>query len=415
LNLDPAIALRLLVALGIGLLVGAERERRRDPADEHREAAGLRTFALVALLGGLTTLIDGPVPLAIAGAFTVGGVLAAYFRSASRDPGLTTEAALVVVLFLGVVAMSRPALAAATATVITALLAARQRIHGWVRESLSAVEFRDALWLLGAALVVLPLAPNRDFAGFFNPFTVWRLVVLAMALQAAGHVALRLAGASRGLPLAGFLGGFVSSTATIAAMAARAKRTPPLFAGALAAAVLSNVATVSFLAIVLAATNREVLVRSGAALAAAGVAAVAFAAFFTAKAWRQDADDEAAAPLGRPFDFRVALVLAATVSTILAVATWLERRLGASGGLVGVALGGLADAQAAATSAASLTTSGSLSADQGALGVLVALSTNSVSKLVAAWSAGTPAFAWRLSLGLLWILAGAWGAWALVA
>jgi uncharacterized membrane protein (DUF4010 family) len=412
---DLDTATRIGTALGIGLLLGTERERRRADEGPEQGAAGLRTFALVSLLGALAMAVGTPWAFAVAGAFTVGGALASYLRSAKVDPGLTTEAALVVAFFLGALAMNAPALAAGLATLVTLLLAARSKLHGWVRNSLSAQEFHDALLLLGAALVVLPLTPNRGYGpgDLFNPFTVWRLVVIAMALQAAGYVSLRLAGPSRGLSLAGFLGGFVSSTATIGAMGARARRNPETLAGAVSGALLSNVATVLFLAVVIAATSRDVLRQVAPALLAAGAAAVGFAAIFSFRALRQD-DGEVEAMGGRPFDFRIALKLALTVSTVLAVAVWLQQRLGASGGLLGVALGGFADAQAGAISASTLVSQGALSPESGASGVLLALTTNTLSKLVAAWSTGTARYATVLTAGLLFLLGTTWGAWWLI-
>ncbi|MCP2871735.1 DUF4010 domain-containing protein, partial [Salmonella enterica subsp. enterica serovar Typhimurium] len=86
----------------------------------------------------------------------------------------------------------------------------------------------DGLLLAAAALVILPLVPDRavDPLGAINPRTLWKLAVLMMAINACGHIALRAAGPALGLSFAGFASGFVSSTATIAAMGAEARRNP---------------------------------------------------------------------------------------------------------------------------------------------------------------------------------------------
>src|SRR6185436_20954258 len=106
-----------------------------------------------------------------------------------------------------------------------------------------------------------PLAPDRALGplGVLNPRTLWRLVVIVMAVGGAGYVAVRLLGARRGLPLSGFASGFISSAATIGALGARARREPGLCRAAVAGAVLSTVATVIQMAIVLAATSTAVV------------------------------------------------------------------------------------------------------------------------------------------------------------
>lgn len=66
--------LGLLLALGIGLLVGLERERRKGDGPD-RGAAGIRSFALAALLGALAQSL-GPSALVVAGAAMVGALAA---------------------------------------------------------------------------------------------------------------------------------------------------------------------------------------------------------------------------------------------------------------------------------------------------------------------------------------------------
>ena len=189
----------------------------------------MRTFTLIGLAGGLAELLGGPA-VALAGAFVVIATLASYKRTLEQDPGLTTEVAMLVVFLLGVLAMRMPQLAAALGAAVALLLAAKTRLHRFVREVLSEQELHDALLLAGCALVVLPLLP----AGAVDPWGVldlrrlWTLVVLVMAINAAGYVALRALGPRYGLAVAGFAGGFVSSTATIAGMGTRALQTPAL-------------------------------------------------------------------------------------------------------------------------------------------------------------------------------------------
>ena len=217
----------LAVALGIGLLVGIERERRRNTGDP--SWAGVRTFVLVALGGGLSALL-GPVGLAVAGAFTTLAVLAAWGRVASRDTGMTTGFAMLVVFLCGALAQHDPVLAAGSGVVVAVVLATKSRLHEFVRHGLTEQELHDLLLLAAAATIVLPMLPDRavDPWGALNPRRLWLLAVVVMGVNGAGYVALRSLGARWGLLLAGLAGGFASSTATTAAMGALARRDPGL-------------------------------------------------------------------------------------------------------------------------------------------------------------------------------------------
>ena len=186
-ELEFALVLKLAVALGIGLLLGAERERRKGTGPA-RSAAGIRTFALTALLGGLAATLGGEA-LLVAGAIMIGSLAAlSYLRDSAEDPGLTTEVALLATYLLGALALSQPALAAAVAVVVAVLLASRTVLHRFVQSILTEQEVGDALLLLASALVILPLAPDRPVGpfGVLNPRTLWTLVVLVMAISSAG-------------------------------------------------------------------------------------------------------------------------------------------------------------------------------------------------------------------------------------
>jgi uncharacterized membrane protein (DUF4010 family) len=414
--------LRLAVALGIGLLIGLERERRkgRVPA-----AAGIRTFALAALLGGLSALLPGMAVFAVTGAAVGALALVAYLRSSGADPGLTTEVALLVTFLLGGLALRDPTLASGVGVVVTVLLAARGWLHRFVRSVLDEDEVHDALVFAAAALVVLPLAPDRGYGPFgaLNPRTLWRLAVLVMAVSGAGYVAVRILGPRAGLPLAGFAGGFVSSTATIGSMGARAHKSPRLHTAAAAGAVLSTVATVVQLGVVLAATHAGTLRAMAGPLAGAGVAALAYGGFFTwrnARAHRgprtgsgSSKAEEGERPKGRAFDLRVALLFAAVVSAILLLAAALTQWLGRAGLVAGVAASGFADTHAAAIAVASLAAAGQVTPADAVLPILVAFTTNTVSKAVDAITTGDRAFVVATLPGLLLVVVAAWLGWLL--
>jgi len=183
---DLDILRGLAVALGLGLLVGVERERRR--ADDGHDVAGVRTFALIALAGAIAERIGG-IGIALGGAFVVLAALAGYRASRGRDPGLTTETAMLLVFLLGVLAMRELVLAAGLGVAVTLLLAMKTRAHHFVHQVLTDQELHDALLLAAAATVVLPLLPDRaiDPWAVLNPRKLWLLAVIVMAISALGH------------------------------------------------------------------------------------------------------------------------------------------------------------------------------------------------------------------------------------
>ena len=399
----------LVVALGIGVLIGAERERRKG-SGPNRGAAGVRTFALASLLGALAARAGGGA-LVVALAFVGAAALLAY--RPGDDPGLTTEVALVVCVLLGALAVEDAELAAGVGVGVTILLVGRSRLHRLVRDTLSEQELHDALLFAAAALIVLPLVPDRGSGpgDALNPFVVWRLVVIVMAINGLGYVALRVLGAQRGLPPAGFIGGFVSSTATVGAMGSRARVAPGLLRPAVAAAVLSTVATLVLTAVVLAAVSVPTLMALAPALAPAGVAALAYAGVMLVHAARTPV--EGPLELGRAFDLKAPLILGLTVSAVLVAAEALRGALGPSGVVLAAGLAGFADVQSAAVSAASLVASGRMGAEQAVVPIVAAVTTNTVTKVGLAVVLGGQRYAWRVCAGLLLVLAAAWAGAAL--
>jgi uncharacterized membrane protein (DUF4010 family) len=395
-----------LVALGAGLLIGIERERRKAESSA-RIAAGVRTFTICALLGAIVSA-TGLNALIVVAAIAVAALAAlSYWRSSATDPGLTTEIALLATFALGVLAASSPALAAGLAVAIALLLAERSRLHAFAREGLSDRELADAILLAGAALIVLPLLPDRaiDPFGAVNPHLVWRLTVIVMLVNAAGYVALRTLGARWGLPIAGLLGGFVSSVATIAAMGKRSRDEPAQLYGALSGAALSSVSTVVQLALILAATNVTLLRTMALPLAAMALAAIAIGAWLSRRHLERTHTPEP--PAGRAFDPKIALLFAAGLAVMLAAIALLQRAFGAAGLLGGAVAAGFLDTHGAAASVAALAQRGLASSTAGVIGVGLAVTANTATKIWATFTGGG-AFARRLIPGLIVMLAALW-------
>lgn len=407
-TLDPPALAGFAVALGVGLLIGAERERRKRQRPGGA-AAGIRTFAIVALSGAAADYVGGVAALAVTtGVVGLMAAVSAWSGRKSEDPGLTTEAALVLTALLGGLAMKQPTFAGMFGAAAAILLAARSPLHRFVASVLTEREVADGLVLAGASLVVLPLLPDRAFGPFavLNPREIWILVILVLSVGAAGHAAVRLVGARLGLPIAGLLGGFVSSAATIGAMGARAKASPVEAPAAAAAAVLSTTATMAQMALVLAAVSPPVLRAAAPSLLAGGLVAVAFGVAATVRAIRRPgapADNGEGA-----FSLTSALIFAATVSAVLLLSAASRAVFGAAGVGLAAGLAGLVDAHAAGISVATLAAAGQVTPAEALTPILLGLTTNTGVKLAMAAVNGGRDFLFRVGPGLLLVAAATW-------
>jgi uncharacterized membrane protein (DUF4010 family) len=401
----PSGVAAFLVAFGAGLLIGVERERRKGDGQD-RAAAGVRTFVIVALLGAIAGSAAEAWISGALGAGVVALTALSYWRSRSADPGLTTEVALLATFGMGVLATRDAALAAGLGALIALLLAARTRLHDFARAWLTDREVYDAILLAGAALIVLPLLPDRavDPLGAINPHLVWRLTVIVMLVNAAGYVALRLLGPGWGLPVAGLFGGFVSSVATIAAMGRRSREDLEQLHGALAGAALSSVGTVLQLALVIGATQPAMLGRMALPLSGMGMIA-GLAGLLLSR--RHLGAAVAHLPEGRAFDPRHAVLFAGVLAGMLLAIALLGRTFGAGGVLGGAILGGFLDTHSAAASVTALAVRGALAPQDAVVAIALAITANAVTKLVSAATGGRTYFL-RLAPSIVAMVAALW-------
>jgi uncharacterized membrane protein (DUF4010 family) len=406
---DQNTLLGLCVALGIGLLVGAERERRKTTCPT-RASAGIRTFVVCAFLGSVSVILGGGLVLAVTALMVGTGALFAYERTSHHDAGMTTEFALLLTCLLGGLAIREAMLAAGVGAGLALLLAARDRLHHFVQSVLRAQELNDIILFSAMALIVLPLTPDRFMGPFdaLNPRAIARLIAAVMAISALGYVAVRSVGPRYGLPLAGFAAGFVSSTATIYSMGERVSRQPSLMSGAVAGAVLSSIATIIQMTVVIGLIQASLLTAMVLPLSFGGVAATLYGLVFLLRRARASSTGTTIEDVGHAFSLRTAVIFATLVGLILLVSAGLNAWLGARGILLSAALTGLADAHATAASAASLMAADKISSAQAVEPILIGLTTNTLMKAVVAFKAGGVPYATRIVPGLAFMIAAAW-------
>lgn len=387
----------LTAALGSGLLIGLERERHRQRG-VHREPGGLRTFTLASVSGALAQALALPGLVAVTALAVTALAAVAYARGRGRDPGLTRALALLVTCLIGALCVNAPLLGAPAAVVVTALLAARTRLHRFATTVLREEELHDGLLLGALALVVLPLMPQQPLpwlAGM-KAYSLMGLMLLLLALQAVGHIALRMAGPQAGLAFSGLLSGLVSSTATIAAMGAKSRAEPGLRLACAAGAVMSTCATwLQAQAMLFAMAPKAAL--AVLPLALLGIALCGGIGWLLAQRSRRlEQDGHASAQVANrrgPLRLREALLLSLMLSAVAVAVSWAREHFGASGLYGAVAVAAFADVHAPIASLAGLQAAGSIDVHQTLLGLLLAFACNSTTRSVTAVAAG----GWRFA------------------
>jgi uncharacterized membrane protein (DUF4010 family) len=343
----------LIAATAAGLLIGLERGWRQRAQDAGTRVAGFRTFGLIGLIGGIAGLASDPVAAAL-GLGVAATLAVGYWKSAREDAlSATTTIAGVLTFGIGLAALRlSPGIALAAAAGSYIILSARRSMHALLR-GLTEAEIEGVARFALVALVILPLLPDAAYGPYdaWNPRRIWMVVVLVTGLSFAGYVAARRFGADRGILIVALTGSLVSSTAVTADLARRLRKEPEsrraLTAGIALASIVMFV-RVQILVLVLIPRALPTL-----ALAMAPATMVAGALAFLA--WRrQRAEPAPPVPLGNPFDFGPALLLAAMVAILSLVARWALERFGGEGLAVVLGLTGLMDVDAAVLTLAGL-------------------------------------------------------------
>jgi uncharacterized membrane protein (DUF4010 family) len=382
-------------------LVGLERGWKTRGMTPGRRAAGVRTFALCGLLGGMVaalaqangTLVSEGLVLGF-GFAVYAAVIAVFERDADRAAGsysaTTTVAALLTFVLGAYAVLGDLRVAAAAAVATTGILAAREDIHTWVAR-ITWPELRSALVLLAMTFIVLPVIPDMQIgpSGGFNPREVWLIAIVLAGVAFIGYGAVRLFGAERGVLLGAIAGGLVSSTATASA--------------------------ISFLRVIgiVAVLKPVLLVWIVSALAAATLVAVAYAVATVHWLTSGEGDRKLApAEFKNPFSLLPVVGFAVFLGIVIVAGHALGEAFGKSGALLGAAGLGLADVDAVTVAMARLAPE-PLSRLGASEAILAAVASNMLSKLVIAMAIGRGRFAAEMTAMTVgcW-LAGLLGLWA---
>ncbi|AJE20793.1 MgtC/SapB family protein [Azotobacter chroococcum] len=382
-NLD--VLLDLAVALAVGLLIGTERGWSARDIDDSHLAAGIRTFGLTGLLGGMAALFGEQLGMAawivlllVFGLLLVAGYLGDLRNTG--DQGMTTEIAMLLTFLLGSLAQTEEhqALAAAGAVVVALLLSLKEALHTTLRR-LTAQELSGMLKLLFISVVLLPVLPNRGYGPWqaFNPYETWWMVVLIAAIGFAAYIAIRLVGTRHGLLLTSLLGGMVSSTAmtlTLSRLHREVQLHRLLACGLLATSALMFPRVLLEVGVI----NPALL---GSLLWPMGVTTLVYAggALFHYYGSRRESATDGEPPLQNPFELGPALRFAALLVLILFLVEAGRYWLGDAGVYLVALLAGLADVDAITLSLAR-NALGELDSRVAVQGIFLAAMSNSLVK-----------------------------------
>jgi uncharacterized membrane protein (DUF4010 family) len=206
----------LFLSLGLGLLVGLQRESASS------KTAGIRTFPLITLLGTLCGFLGKEFGgwVIVAGLIAVVGLLLMGFFQRPKTEwigeGITTEVAVLIMYATGAyLVFGEMAVAVVVTGIVTVLLHFKTHLHGWV-DKIGETDLRAVMQFVLITMVILPVLPDRtyDLYDSLNPRNIWLMVVLIVGISLTGYFLYKLVGDKAGVFLGGVLGGLISSTAT---------------------------------------------------------------------------------------------------------------------------------------------------------------------------------------------------------
>jgi len=387
-DLDFNIIWNLFAALGIGLLIGIERGWSGRLEDEGDRVAGIRTFSLVGLFGGVWTEVSRFVNewiLAVAFLALAALVITSYVIKAKveeeKDLGITTEVALLLTFTLSSWAAFGYHVYALGATVIViSLLSLKPTLHSWLHK-IEVKEIYAGIKLLIITVILLPLLPNKGYGPWeaINPHWIWWMVVLISGLSFIGYILIKYLGEDKGTMLTAITGGLASSTAVTLSLAQFAKQQKKIASGIFIAGVLvaSSIMFVR-VGIEVAIVNTALLYPLWIPLTTMLILTLG-SGFWLWQKHLQLEDDQPPLELKNPLQLFTALQFGLLLGVILLLATAMEKWYGDQGIYLLALFSGLMDVDAITLSLSRMAEEGT-DASVATLGILIAVITNTLVK-----------------------------------
>ncbi len=394
--MDLVIAQQLLLSLGLGMLIGLQRERA------HKAVGGIRTFPLITLLGTICgQLAQTHGGWIIAAGFVALAALLFIVNlprvQAGDGGGLTTEVAVLLLFALGAYLTIGPMwIVVVTGGVVALLLHWKAPLHRFAR-AVGDKDMHAMMLFVLISMVILPVLPNQPYGpyGVFNPFDIWLMVVLIVGISLGGYVAYKLFGGQAGVLLSGILGGVISSTATTVSSARQSQgATASVGLVSLLIIVASTVSLLRVLveiAVVAARSFAQLALPLGAMLGT--MTLISAGAFFLTRRENATLSEQE-----NPAQLKAALIFAAIYAVIKFAVAAAKDHFGTGGLYVVAVISGMTDMDAITLSTARLVDAQQIEAPTGWRTILIAALANLAFKGAAVAVLGSRQLALRVGL-----------------
>ncbi len=342
--------LRALVAIGIGFIIGLEREHAA--LKENVETfAGIRTFIFVVLLGFIAAtsffLLSPLVYIAIL-SFVVILTGISYFITASRgEIGATTEFSVIIGFLLGtLLLLGKIEISLAITVIVVVLLSAKLRLKSFVG-AITAEELYDFIRFVVIALLIFPFLPNESYGPYqvLNPREIGRVIILTSGLGFVGYLMMKFLGPGRGILISGIVGGLISSTAVTWVFSKKSKNNEEL-SHSCAVAILAASSIMAIRVLVWTFIfNRALFDTIAPSISFVFIAAILVTLVIYYRYRRLEVTDTSIRK-GKPLDLPGAMVFGIIYTTILLVVSYANANMGDSGLMFSSAIAGLSDIDA---------------------------------------------------------------------
>jgi len=410
---DLDLAVRFGVAVGLGLLLGLERERKREA---ELLFGGIRTFALIALLGAIGAFMQRELNqgwLVIAAFVSLSAlVIVSYATTAARgELGITTEVTALLAFIVGALCGWEKIGVASVATVVCLLLLTFKDFLHRLARRVELADVEATLQFAVISVIILPLLPNQNFGppplDVINPYKIWLMVVLIAGLNFLGYLLVKVLGSEHGLILTGILGGLVSSTAVTLSFSQRSRQEPPLSSAFVLAILVAWTIMFVRVFIMVGVVNRELARNLALALGCMAAAGLLISFFLWQRSKARETGTVSAG--ANPFELSEAIKFGFLFGFVTVVAKAAETYFGATGLYLAGALAGLTDVDAISLSMANLATMNPESLLIAARTIVIAVVANTLVKAVMAAFMGAPALRRTVSLATILLLIAAGG------
>ncbi|MCE7605367.1 MgtC/SapB family protein [Vibrio fluvialis] len=381
-----SVVWNLLVALLLGAIVGTQRGWVARNNVEGSRVAGIRTFSLVGLYGGLSAILAAHYsPLLLGFALLALVVLASIAfvlkQRKSQDISITGVVSLLVTFVLGSLAVSgEPVLAAAAAVITAVVLDNKKELHEALQK-LQEYELDAALRLMLISIVMLPLLPNQSFGPWqaLNPYEIWWMVVLIASISFLGYFAIKIGGAKRGVLFTSVFAGFSSSTA-LTLQFSNLSRDQPTISPLLASGILLCCGTMFPRLLIVASLINTELTPILWPVIVVMMIGLYIPAWFIWRSTDVDFNEDQSANHKNPLALQSALWFGVILAIIMLLAHALSDWFGQAGTLALSAVSGITDVDAI-TLALGRQSTHSLDAYTAAMGIIIAASVNTLVKM----------------------------------